>query len=246
MRGVNNANRKVQLNEAQYHLRNELWNNLSDRVSGARGDDELQHLVQCCKATAYLASRIVEEWDWSLQTGWEIQREIFRWRLDWLKSWKSPPHGVGRDTTLLPAAWKRIAHILETGTYPVSDLAPHAAAILNFDTNIMDGEVWEDLSQPGRQDPIDATTCSVIWEHTWNKISRLRTPRARKIQQPSWAVPRVGTSDPFRYLPSRRREDRPVYKDPLSMPFDQISEGSAKSSPIRKASSQLNAEISRV
>ncbi|OIW24433.1 hypothetical protein CONLIGDRAFT_691755 [Coniochaeta ligniaria NRRL 30616] len=246
-RGVNALDRRVNPREALCYLRRQLWDNIIDRRAPERVDNECNFLLECVLQNDYLAGELIAKWNWSLQTDPLVQCEIFRWRLDWMKDWKSPPYGVGRDTALLPAAWNRIAWVLNEGTYPVDKLAPHAASIINLDPDIVcSGEVWKNLSQLGSQDPIDARSCSVIRKYTSNKASRLRTPRSRKIQHPAWAAPRMDTADPLRFLPSRRPESHPVYKETLLTPFAQTWKGRYMPSGIRKPTFPTQAEISRV
>lgn len=236
-RGVNDPGRKVEPRANDIILRSTQWDNLAYHAAGARSEDEWVHIVRCWTATASNGSEVIDQWDWLLGSAPEVQGHIFKWRQKWWKAWRDPVVGIGKDTALLPAAWKRIAYILDGGTYPIADLAPRCAAILNNDAKIWgDDEVWTNLSQPGKQEPINGTGCTVVREYALNKLSRLRTPRARKLQLPSWASPPIDTVDTFRLLPSRQSEDPPAYTEPLWTPFAQTSRGKFTSSRISKTS----------
>lgn len=244
VRGVNDPNRKISDFEAQTLHRIKLWNNLVLR-SPEQITQERSKLVNCWRHSAKLASQLVDKWDWLMQTNPEVQSQICKWRLRWLKGWKRPKHGVQGDTTLLPATWSRIANILHNSPYLVADIAPHAAAILNLDAD-WDNGIWTDLARPGKQFPIDGTKCSVFPAPTMNKPRRYRSPRAQKVQQLSWAVPRMETCDPYRYLRSRRPEVLPDYKDFLLTPVGRTPKGRFGAGRIYKSSSKLKAHLASV
>ena len=240
-RGVQDPHRKVLIREPQLVLRLKHWQNFTDDSL-----HDLQLVIDSREHTVIAAEKLTTKWLWLMEDDPIQQVKICKWRASWLKNLKKSQCGIGRDTTLLPAAWSRIHYILNNRPSLLTALPRHAATIINVDTSVIAEDVWTDLIIDGPQIPVDGTACFVYRQRTMNKPAICRSWRSLHQHRFSWEIPPIDTYIASRCLPSRRPDAPVEYMDYLGQPFSNTAKCRVQPNLISKKSTRLDIEITRV
>lgn len=250
------------LNDAQKAYCRHVWKGLKWTGEYVPFTDEYSLILSTTDFTKRLAGKLVDHWQWLEQRDPNVQPRLSQWRRDWEQRWRRHVYGVGNDVTLLPEAWTAVARLLRDGIVDLDDFVERAADLINdgFLSQLSFKAILESAediqaSTPDntagnnddlpiadlmeRIDPVDPNGCFVLMAKFLDKPRNLRTPRAQRLPEPFWAVPRATANQSFRCLPSRRPDESSVYIDTLMMSRSKTPQGRLEARRIRRETAWL-------